>query len=787
MSPAPGDRLGAYEVIDHLGAGGMGDVYRARDLRLDREVALKVVSGIGDDVARARLLREARLASSLDHPNICTVFDVGEVGGQAFIAMQLVRGETLRARARSEGLPVDQVIDYGAQIAAALAHAHEHGVVHRDLKLDNIVVTPDGRPTVLDFGIAQKLADRDLVDATTDTRSLGDDRTLAGTLHYLAPEVLTGASADARSDVWSLGVVLFEMATGRLPFPGRTGLEITSAILKDAIPALPASIPPGLARVIARCLAKSPGERPQRAGEVAAALEAAGADRPVPAPPPRGRALWQRIAIGVALLAVAALAGLVVARPWKPGSSTRVTPDSIAVLPLDNVSRDQGQEYLADGMTDALIAELGRTGAFRVTSRTSAMRFKGTKQPLRLIAEELDVRAVLEGSVLQASGRVRVTAQLVEASTDRTLWSGSYERDASEVLKLQGDVAKAIVTELRGRLTAQEESQFGEAQRIDPAAHETYLRARYQFNRRTEESLKKGLELFRQAIDLEPTYASAWAGLADCYLVLGSQAIGSMPAGEALPLAKAAATRALEIDSGLAEAHTSLGRALVDDWKLEEGEAEYRQALRINPSYATAHFWLAIALVAQERRKDALAQVQEAYRLDPVSPIIVAGVAFINHLAGRHDRALEYASKSLELDPNFAIGRMRLGVARLYQRHFPEAIAELERAVAASGGSPDMIGQLGRAHALAGNRDRAVAILAELGALRQRRYASSFNDALIESGLGNRDRAFEALDRAVGERYQYLGNLRVDPDLDALRADPRFAVLAARVMSGSHE
>ncbi|HEV3140754.1 MAG TPA: serine/threonine-protein kinase, partial [Vicinamibacterales bacterium] len=454
MALSFGARLGPYEILARLGAGGMGEVYLAFDTRLQREVALKVLAGSDAD-ALLRLTREARLASKLTHPGICTVFESGEIDGQAFIAMERVAGPPLSELVGRERLSPDRVMRLGAQMAEALAHAHEHGVVHRDFKSGNVIICPDGRIKILDFGIAIRSGAEGRALTREATASVDRGDSLAGTLAYMAPEVLRGETADARSDIWALGVVLFEMTCGRRPFAGSSPYDLTSAILTKDAPDLPGA-PAGLQSVVRRCLAKSPGERYQRASEVQAALEAIGSTRESEVVAPRRRAIRRDAALAALVMAVGIIVAIAfVGWPSRRNGGPPAAPArirAIAVLPLANLSGDASQDFFADGMTEALITDLARLKGVDVISRTSVTQYKGTQKPLRQIARELSVDAVVEGSVIRAGDRVRITAQLIEGATDKHLWANDYDRDARDVLALQRDVAGAIAREVHATL-----------------------------------------------------------------------------------------------------------------------------------------------------------------------------------------------------------------------------------------------------------------------------------------------------------------------------------------------
>lgn len=777
-----GQRLGRYRIEGLLGTGGMGEVYRAHDPRLDRQVAVKVIKAAADTPAPGVLIQEARAASALNHPNICTVHEVDEGDGQTFIVMELVDGRPLSAAIGTQGLFAERALRYAIQIASALAHAHARRVIHRDLKSANVIVTNDGRAKVLDFGIARRRDDLDVAATTRLAESPHVDNAFAGTVAYMAPECLQGSPADERSDIWSLGVLSYEMLAGQRPFVGRTLFDVTSAILRESVPPLPQHIPQGLQNIVRRCLEKEPGQRYQRASEVVAALETVEL-HPRPIARDTGRHRRKASLYGAAGALVLLTTGAIAWSVWTRNRSATAAIQSVAVLPFTDLSNVSSSEplYLADGMTDAIIAEIGQLGALRVTSRTSSVRYRNARKSIPEIARELSVDAVLEGSVVRAGSRVRVTTQLIRAATDSSLWSGSYERDVGDILGLQRDVARSVAEELRLSLTPQQSSRLRAHQTVRPEAVEAYLKGRYHWNKRTVPALLASISLFEEAIRTDPSYAAPHAGLAGSYVLLGGPALGIRPSTESLPLARASAARALELDPDLPEAHTTLAYALLWSWDMEGSERAFQQALRLNPSDATTRFWHAVRLAAGGRFEEAIAEGRRGQQLDPVSAIVTAGVSWVSHLAGRHELAAEQARAALAIEPEFIIGMVRLGVAYKHQGQYDKAVSELERAVELSQRHLDHLAQLGQTYALLGDTRQARRILAELRTQARERYVPAFDLALVHAGLGERDAAFASLERAFEERYGPLALLDVEHDLDALRTDSRFGGLLRKV------
>jgi len=778
-----GKRISHYHIRGKLGAGGMGVVYRAHDEQLDRDVAFKLLpdESIGSEEARSRLLREARTASSLTHPHICHIYEAGEAGDHVFIAMELLDGRALSDSIPQNGLPLETVLRIGAQIAEALAHAHSKGVIHRDLKANNVIVTPEGRAVVLDFGLAK----RDLAeDGSTELLSIAPTATgvVMGTPSYLSPEVLRGERATVQSDVWALGVVLYDMASGELPFHGKSIAELGSAILKDPPAPLPESVHPGLQSIVQRCLAKEPSQRYKLASEVRAALQSLepGSGTVVRhAPRPWGR--LGLYAAGAALAALTVFLAWDVIRWRGPGAGgSHGSPiRSLAVLPFANLSDDPRQEYFADGLTDELIADLASIQSLKVISRTSAMRYKGAKKPLPDIARELGVEGIVEGSVLRSNDRVRIKVQLIDAAKDRHLWTQSYDRDMRDILAMQSEVGRDIAERIDVQLSPRGQGGAVSARPVNPKAYEFYLRGRYYWNKRTQEGLAQALDNFERAVRIDSTYAVAYAGLADTYVLMNLYA-GSPPK-ENYPHARAAALKALNMDVGLAEAHASLGRVkLFYDWDWTGAETEFRKAIELKPSLSTAHHWYSIYLRDVGRLREAVAEAKRALELDPVSLIINTNLGDTFFYAGQFDQAVEQHRKALALDAEFAPAHLYLGRALEQKGLIQEAIAEIQKARSLAGRGPYALADLARAYALAGRRADAGKLLRELTELSKRGGGLETDIALVHLALGDRDRAFEYLEKAYRERGG-LNDLKVDPRFGSLHTDPRFQDLLVRL------
>jgi serine/threonine-protein kinase len=781
-----GRELSHFRVLEEIGAGGMGVVYRGLDLRLNRPVAIKVLSpqALAEPERRERFVREARAASALNHPNIVTIYEIASGEGFDFIAMELVEGESLRAAIPPHGLPAAVAVERAIQIAHALDAAHQKGIVHRDLKPENVLVTRDGRVKILDFGLARLAPEpADGRDAAPTASLITRPGVIMGTPGYMSPEQVRGARVDARSDIFSLGALLYEMLTGARAFHGGSQVETLNAILKEEPPGPGAgrSFPPGLERIVRQCLRKEPAERFQSARDVALALEAVSdASAPSRAPQP-ARKRRRLVGLGLAALAGVALTfGSFALRERLRGEPSAGPIRSIAVLPLQNLSGDPEQEYFADGMMDALIGDLSRVTALRVISRTSTMRYKGTRVSLAQLARELNVDAVVEGSLLWSGERVRVSAQLSHARGDRTLWAGSYERDLRDVLALQRELAQSITQEIRVKLTPEEHARLRGAPSVDPEVYQAYLKGRYHLQKRTRDEVRQAIDYFQQALGRNPSYAPGYAGLSACYSALGSVALGGSP-GELRPLGLTAARKALELDDGLAEAHVALANLQLSMWEWAPAERGLRRAIALNPSDSFAHRVLSDYLTVFDRMEEALGEARVAEQLDPFAWQAPHQIGIVFLYARRYDEAIAELRRALELNPKESSSHWNLGVSYAGQGRLDEAVAAHDRALELSGRSAAYVGSLGRIHAQAGRRKQALALLEELKARAGREYVSPAAFVLLYVGLGEKDRAFEWLEKAFEDQTNLMKYLRVYPPLDPLRPYPRFQELVRRV------
>ena len=771
----------------------MGEVYRAHDERLDRDVAVKILPAARavDEAARNRFRKEALALSKLNHPNIATIFDFSTCEGRDYLVMELVEGESLAARIGSQPLAEKEIASAGAQIADALEEAHEHGVVHRDLKPANIVITPKGRVKVLDFGLARLLR----VPGVTDvTASFTATPAAAGTLPYMAPEQLQGEEADARADIYALGCVLYEMSTGQRPFRDELPTRLVDAILHRP-PVAPRArnerISPGLERAILKCLEKEPGLRYQTAKELAVDLRRCVQPSSISeVQPAREPAVPLRhlpakaVLVSAALLLLVLVAGLAIGlnlaglRDRFSGRSTSGRIESLAVLPLDNLSHDPQQDYFTDGMTEELTANLAQIASLRVISRTSVMQYKGTHKTMPEIGRELKVDALIEGSVLRAGQRVRITAQLIRAAADQHLWAKSYEGDLGDVLALQSTVAREIAREIQAALTPQDQARLASARKVDPEAYEAYLRGRHLWEQSNGADLRRSIEFYKQALAKDPNYALAYAGLADSYSMLSDF---YLPPREAMPQASEAAKKALALDESLAQAHNALAEIhFVYDWDWPGAEREFQRAIALNPNFADAHHLYGQCLAALRRPAEAATEIRRAEQLAPFSGQVYVSATSVFWLSRQYEESVAHARKGLEIDPQNAQLHAQFSLTLASKGQFDEAIREGETARKLDE-SPILYGFLGTTYAQAGRRAEARKVRDTLAANMSRNYVCPYEIGTITLLLGDKDGFFRWLDRASEVRSVCMPFLWTDPRLDSVRGDPRYEEYVRRM------
>ncbi len=757
-----GRTISHYRIVEALGHGGMGVVYKAEDLKLGRVVALKFLAPhvCLSEEHRARFVREAKALAAIDHPNICAVHEIAETQGDLFLAMAFVDGPTLKDKIAEGPLNLEEALRIVIDAAQGLHAAHKNGVVHRDIKSANIMLNADGRAMITDFGLAY----------SEHEPSASRTGTLIGTPAYMSPEQVRGERADRRSDLWSLGVVLYEAVTGRLPFPAD---ERPTSILTDEpepLTSLRPGAPLDLDRIVRRALAKAPSNRYQSAADLAADLREL--FEPVPkqkSAPGLSKRTLSFAALGFAALIVAAGVAFLTRRS-EESSSRPDSRESIAVLPLQNLSDDPAQQYFTDGMTDAIITDLAKIGALRVVSRTTSMAYKSRPDPMRAIAGDLRVRHVVEGSVLRAGDRVRITVQLIETTQDRHLWAQSYEGDLRDVLLLQSSVAQAIANEVRVRLTAGEQARLANKARVNPKAYEAFLRGRHLTLRWQKSDIVRGREYYRQAIAEDPNYAPAYAGLADTYVTEGFY-WGARPA-HLFPQAEHWARQALKIDPELAGPHHVI--ALVHgiygrNWTL--AKQEFERAGQLDPNSGRGRYaYAAYYLLPNGRLDEALREIQQAQESLPLSANIAAMAGWVRFFRREYGPAVEQFRNTLELEPDFLYARMGLAASLAQLERFSEA--------SAAGAPSETVAWL---RALEGKGAESRRILNELLERSKREFIGGYELAHIHLALGENERALEQLERSYRDCQPQLANLKVDPRLDALRSDPRFVALVRKM------
>lgn len=826
--------LSHYRIVSKIGAGGMGEVYLAHDTKLDRRVALKVLP---PDVAadRTRMLRfiqEAKAASALNHPNIITIHEIEQIDSVNFIATEFIDGETLRERMRHAPMILAEILEFAIQAASALSAAHTAGIIHRDIKPENIMVRRDGYIKVLDFGLAKLVEPLDSLtnlDAPTKALVNTDAGTVVGTAVYMSPEQAKGVRLDERTDLWSLGAVIYEMVTGRVPFLGETTPDTISLILQREPAPLTRyaqEVPAELERIVKKTLTKNCDERYQSAKDLLidlrnlkrqlevdaeidrtispgsrsslattstggikstpanvsgrAATDISGVTQTVPSAGFFSRSKHHKLLILVTVV-VLGLVALAVAAFLRAGN-VDVPVDSIAVLPFENRSSDSEADYLSDGLAESLIYRLSQLPNLRVTPTSLALHYKGRQADAAQIGKELGVSAILLGRITKRGDSLTISAELVDVRKNKLLWGEHYESKMSDLLATQREIAREIVENLKLKVSG-EEKGIAKHYTESNEAYQFYLRGRFYWNKRTEEGMQKALESFQQAIEKDPGFALAYSGLADTYALLGaSEASGGQSPTEAMPRAKSAALKALEIDDTLAEPYVSLAHVNYyydRDWAA--AERRYKRAIELNPNYPTAHQWYAVYLMSAGRFEEALAETRRALELDPLSLPINMTLGWVLLNARQYDQSAEQLRKTLEMDRTFVLAHHRLGVVYELQGKYNEAIAEFNQVVNLSAGKPLGLASLGRAYALSGKRAEAQKLLAELQELSKQRYVSPVSIALIYAALGDKVQSFAWLEKADTAHDANLTRLKVDPRFDSLRSDPRFTDLMRRV------
>ncbi len=795
MALAPGTKLGPYEIQSPLGAGGMGEVYRATDTKLGRDVALKVLpAGMAHDPERlGRFRREAKALAQLDHPNIVTIYSVEECEGVHFLTMQLVEGQPLDRVIPAGGLPLAQIVEIASVLGDALAAAHEKGIVHRDLKPANVMVSKEGRVKVLDFGLAKDVSASDPADATLTSDHRTQAGMVMGTPAYMSPEQTSGRPLDHRTDIFSLGVVLHEMATGRRPFEGSFSAELISAILRDTPPSVTdvrPDLPADLARIVRRCLEKDPRHRVQTARDVsnefrdlrtlAETRRPSGAARAEP-----GSSLAQGIsgikrrktvrAVAVILLVIG-VAG--VAAYLKTSKAGQI--DSIAVLPLENRNNNPDADYIPDGITESINNSLARLPSLTVIPHSVAFHYKGNAMDVRKVGEELHVQAVLAGSVAQRGEDLTIDVELDDIRNGKQLWGEQYHRKLADLLAVQSDIAREVSQRLRSQLSAEDEKKLTKGSTDNPEAYRLYLKGKYYTDKLTKEGFDTGIDYFNQAIAVDPNYGLAYSGLAYNYI---NQIDWFMPPSEGGPKTKDAAEKALAIDGSDARAHLSLAiETHWYEWKFAAAENEFKRTIELNPDNAEAYLFYAWFLAPMGRNDEALAEARRAQQADPLFPFASFSTGAVLLFARQWDPAIEQLHRAIELDPNFWFSHCFLGRAYEQKGRLPEAIAEFQRALEVEKDNTEIWSGLGHAYAVSGKKVEAQKVLDHLKELSAHGWVAPYNVAVIYAGMGEKDRAFALLEQAYKDRSYYMATyLATDERLDNLRSDPRFADLRKRV------
>lgn len=829
-----GDRSVVPEIISHyrlirkLGAGGMGEVYLADDLELSRKVAIKfVLPGSGpEQEVRKRLILEAQAAAALEHPNICAVYEVGRHENYSFIVMQYVEGLTLSNRLQQGPLELREVLEIAIQVADALWEAHSHGIVHRDIKPQNIMITARGQVKLMDFGLAKVMPGHSLVDSEARTESLmTEPGMVVGTLPYMSPEQVRGQTIDARTDIFSLGVVLYEILAGRQPFAADTAMDVLAAILTRELPPLSEEreVPDDLDQIVAKSMTKEREERYQRIEDLLADLKDlklrleydAGGPHSV-ARELRGGATIKpsnslspvvtsdktrlsqtgdaavsqsassiqysishigrhRFAVAGLVIVVLVLTGTGILQLTISGNRM----DSIAILPLVNMGTDFDSEYLSDGITESLINSLSQLPSLKVMSRASVFRYKGRDIDAQAVAHELNVKSVVTGRVMQRGGELEIAIDLVDARDNRQLWGEKYNRKLSNILGLQEEIAREISQKLRLKLSVEDEKRITKHYTDNSEAYQLYLLGRLYWNKFTLEGLNKSIEYYNQAIEKDPRFALAYAGLADTYVVLAANWVSP---GEVIPKGKEAAARALEIDNTLAEAHYTQGEiAFINDWNWPVAEKELKRALELNPGYASAHVLYCQFLRIVGRLDEALSTIRRAAELDPLSPRTKLQVGLTYYFLRQYDKALAEYQSIPEIDSGFFYAYLNMGRVYEENRDYDQALAILDKAKSLSEQNPLVLAEIGRTNAVSGNTAEARKIAESLKQMAKQEYVHSYELAAIYAGLGDKDQAFAWLEKAYEQRSARILPLGIDPHFDSLRSDSKCQDLLLRL------
>jgi serine/threonine-protein kinase len=811
------ESLNHYRILSRLGAGGMGEVYLAEDTKLNRFVALKLLpqSLSSDQNANRRLLREAQAASTLDHPHICQIHEIAEADGRSFIVMQFCEGETLAEKLEQKNLNLRETLDLAVQIADALSHAHSHHVIHRDIKPANIIVNNQGQAKILDFGLAKIIAENLNTESEAEaTQLLSAANIIIGTPPYMSPEQLRGKPQDARTDIFSFGVVLYEMLSGKQVFKRESLADTISAVFSYEPPIAKtlADTPSELQRIVQKSLAKDKDDRYQTAKDLLIDLqnikqESDFQNKLEHTAEPRSEMRTQILDVAeitykekqssragttasesknrklsFIVSSIVLLFAVVGFDYWFLANRSTNTKqiESIAVMPFVNENGNADNEYLSDGMTETLISSLSQLPKLSVKARSSVFRYKGRDIEPQTVGSELSVQAVLTGRVVQRGDNLLLSIELADTKTGNALWTEQYNRKTTDLVALQSEIARDVSQKLRLRLSGAEERRVAKSYTTNTEAYQLYLKGRFYWNKRTGEGLKKSVEYFNQAIEQDPNYALAFAGLAESYVIFSGFAVSTPQ--EAYPKAKAAAKKALEIDETLAEAHAALGLELLAyEWNAEESSREFQRAIELNPNYATARHWYGNQnLLYTGHFDEAIAEMKRAQELDPLSLVINTDLGDTYFYARQYDKAIEQLRKTIEMDQSFYYAHYELGMAYEMKGSYAEAIAHYQKARGLNN-DPRVLALLGHALAASGKHNEALKTLSELKKTAKQHYVPAYNFAIVYAGLKDRDQAFEWLEKSYQDRSSRMAILKVDPFLDNLRSDPRLTDLIGRV------
>jgi serine/threonine-protein kinase len=772
-----GQSIAQYKILDKLGEGGMGVVYKAEDTKLKRIVALKFLPQrlSSSDQDKERFLQEAQSASALNHPNVCTIYDIQELEGQTFIVMEFVDGKTLREAKHT--FSMKQAVDVAAQIAEGLSAAHEKGIIHRDIKSDNIMLRSDGRAQIMDFGLA-KLQGVSLLTKAGST---------IGTTAYMSPEQVQGLEADHRTDIFALGVVMYELLAGQLPFRGGHEAAVMYEIVNVDPPSIRTTKPevePDLERIVMKCLEKDRDNRYQSAREIAVDLKRFKRDtegkrlqsftHELPVQSVQKRKSWVKIAVGatVALLVVASVV-------WFLLRGQEEALDSLAVLPFENASNDQNMEYLSDGITESIINSLTKVPGLRVIPRSTAFRFKGKDVDPQEVGTKLKVHAVLAGRITRQGDDLTVQVDLVDVEKQSQLWGQQYRRSTKELLALQDEITNEVSNRLRLGLSGDVKKNLSKRYTDNPEAYKLYLQGRYYWNKRRALEIQKSIECFNQALALDPTYALAYVGLADCYALLEQYA--GVPGKETYPKAIAAATRALEIDNSLAEAHATLGFANYAMWNWQKSEQEFKTSFSLNPNYPTGYHWYCILLHTLGRHEEAFRAIKRAQELDPLSPVIGLNVAIAYYFEGNYERGLQEMDAVLAIDSSFSPAYYRKAQPYIKLGELQKAYTASLKGKDVSGRSAEAVSFLGYCAALLGKRDEALSIAKELAQRYATKTCPGYYIARVYAGLGDDTNIFKWLNADFENHSGSMIWLTQDGEWDPYRSDPRFEDLLKKI------